>query len=233
MTAGSRAHDWRLELRRRFAAMPVSPAGLEDVVEELAEHLERAEWDLRAQGQSAEDARARLRAELDDDKLGALIERRARPPQPSPLAVGAREVGAITDTSGGGSATEVLRDIRFGIRTLLRHRGFAVFIVTALGLGIGANAAMFSVVDRLLLRGPLHVHNARELRRVVSTTRPTDRPVQRTGYLTYAQYEAFRADTSTFADVAVSQAPCIIKPRRSPGARSTRTISALPGGTRP
>jgi predicted permease len=196
-------HDWRSELRRRLGALPVNPAGLEDLIEELAEHLERAEFDLRARGYRAADARETLRNELDDTRLRALAERRARPRPPSALAVGTSELPmAAAHLSAEHRAAGALRDLRFAFRALLRDWKLAAFIITALGLGMGANAAMFSVLDRLLLRGPLHVHNAHELRRIVSTTRPTDRPSQRTGYLTYAQYEAFRTDTRTFTDVA-------------------------------
>ncbi|MGA2738546.1 MAG: ABC transporter permease [Bryobacteraceae bacterium] len=45
-----------------------------------------------------------------------------------------------------------LQDLRYTFRTLLRDRGFATFAVLIVGLGIGASATVFSVVDALLLR---------------------------------------------------------------------------------
>src|SRR5262245_25807256 len=85
-----------------------------------------------------------------------------------------------------------IADFRYSLRKLAKARAFVAIAVLSLGLGIGANTAIFTLVDRVLLR-MLPVQAPEELRLVSSGTREQPRV-----YWNYPDYAAFRDQVKAF-----------------------------------
>ncbi len=92
-------------------------------------------------------------------------------------------------------------DLVHGVRALRREPGFTAFVIATLALGIGANAAMFGIVDRLLVSGPSHVRDAASVRRLQVELKPAGMDVERSGNFGYVTYDALR-NARSFSDVA-------------------------------
>lgn len=94
----------------------------------------------------------------------------------------------------------VRQDVRYAFRGLRREPAFTGFAVATLALGIGANAAMYGVVDRLLVRGPDHVVDSERIVRFTATvTRQTTGEVTNAG-VGYVVYDNFRRSRSSLFD---------------------------------
>ena len=94
-------------------------------------------------------------------------------------------------------------DLRYAIRGLRARPGFAAAIIVTLGLGIGANAAVFSVVDRLLLRTAPMLRDASRTHRIyVSYPNPNHDGAFTLDAMPYARYEEISAATSSFTRAA-------------------------------
>ncbi len=95
----------------------------------------------------------------------------------------------------------LLRDLRYALRGLRARPGFAAAVVLTLALGIGANAAIFSVVDRLLFRPPPMLSDPALTHRIyVSSTYRGEEFVN--GGIQYARYVDFTKWTKSFARTA-------------------------------
>src|SRR3989449_7215290 len=95
----------------------------------------------------------------------------------------------------------MLQDLRYALRTLAKPPGFTLGVVLTLALGIGANVAMFSVVDRMLFRPPPLLRDPAATHRIylARTFRGTE---QASGWMQYARYVDLTSWTSAFARTA-------------------------------
>jgi putative ABC transport system permease protein len=90
---------------------------------------------------------------------------------------------------------EMFQDLRYGARLLLKSKMLTLVAVLSLALGIGANTAIFSLINALMLR-PLPVKNAHELA-LFSIVQPS----RANHGFNYALYEKFRDGNQSFTDV--------------------------------
>ena len=107
---------------------------------------------------------------------------------------------------GGAERSGLLstgQDLRFAIRGLRREPGFTLFVCLALALGIGANATMFGLADRLLIRGPEHLRDSSRVVRLYSTTQPPGMRQFTTSSFGYVTYDLLKRAATTFEDVAM------------------------------
>lgn len=94
------------------------------------------------------------------------------------------------------------QDIRYAARGLSREPLLAGFVIATLALGIGANAAMFGVVDRLLLRGPEHIANPGRVMRVYLHERVPGEGEFSGETFGYVMYSTLKENTHSFDGVA-------------------------------
>ena len=98
----------------------------------------------------------------------------------------------------------MLNDLRFALRTLRHNPGFALVAIVSLALGIGANAAIFSLGEFLLLR-PLPVPHASEVVVVQAQLRGESPGLIQESALSYPDFIDFQKKSNSFAGLTASQ----------------------------
>ncbi len=166
--------DWREQLQTRLAPLRLTPTREAEIVDELSQHLDDRYEQLRAEGRDEADAARLALDELrEHDTLAGEMRALRQARMPAPIVEGSPRRGLLRDVG---------QDLRYAARMLLKQPGFTLAAVLTLALGIGANTAVYSLVDATLFQR-LPVKDSERLAYVFRGT---------SGVFSYPQYATLR-----------------------------------------
>src|SRR5919109_2861238 len=152
--------DWGQVVRTRLADLRLTASAESELTEEVAQHLEDLQRELQSGGATNEEAYRKTISELDDIcALRTGIDRSQR--------MAKHEAVPIGDATSRSFIDDLQRDLRHAGRTMRTNPVFVLIVMVTLGLGIGANTTVFTVINTLILN-PLPFRAPSELLAVAS-----------------------------------------------------------------
>jgi predicted permease len=202
--------NWKQYVREHLPPLGLSGAREQEIVEEIAQQLEDADSDAISRGVSPQEAEAHAVAQIPDWSLLAQKIRLATEPIAAQASASIpenwREVvheENIRKRAGGNMFADILQDLRYAFRVLSKNPGFTAISVLTLALGIGANTALFSVTNAVLLR-TLPVHDPQQLVVLSDPTSTGQEMGLQTGdrtLLTFHEFEGLRDNNQIFSGI--------------------------------
>jgi putative ABC transport system permease protein len=187
--------DWKTEVRGFLAGLKLDAAQESEIVEEFSQHLNDRYEDLLSSGISPEEARRTLIAELRNGKLAERLR---------PVVNLSRPSAAPLPEERGNVLGALVRDLHYATRLLRLNPSFAIVAALSLALGIGANSAIFQLLDAVRLR-TLPVKDPQQLADVRIVYAPNGRTGAFTSHnpqLTNALWEQIRDRQQGFSNIA-------------------------------
>jgi predicted permease len=151
----------------------------EELAEELQNHLNMAATERMEKGEDREEAQRAARREFGNVGLVQEVTRNVR---------------------GWASLDRIMQDLRFGVRMLAKAPGFTAVAILTLALGIGANTALFSVMNGVLFN-PLPYPEPEQL-----VTLHESKPNFETGSISFPNFRDWRKENTTFSMMGISRA---------------------------
>jgi predicted permease len=193
--------EWKQEIAKRLSAASLRPEREAEIIEELSTHLQDRYDQLLSDGTADEEACRQVLAELDSTDFQAEMRDTESTAAQDSVPAGAAPTGQWF--------SDLLQDLRYAGRVLRKSPGFTAVAALTLALGIGANTAVFTIVNTLLLN-PLPVEKISELVAINTTQAKLTTQSGELQLVSFLNLKEFQERTHSFSSLAAHSNPMAI-----------------------